>query len=168
MRMTISTEVSMTNSLFHEHPAENETVPTPGRAPNLIASPSPVVSVLIPTYNYSRYLPEAIESVLSQDLTDFELIIADDASTDDTPSRCEPYVLRDRRVFFVRHPTNLGMVRNWNWCLAQARGRYVKFLLADDKLNEPFALRQMVSVMDTHPEVALVCCARAFSAARAV
>jgi glycosyltransferase involved in cell wall biosynthesis len=116
----------------------------------------PLVSVLIPTYEYARFLPEAIESVLQQDFEDFELIIADDASTDDTAEVCKVYAQRDSRICFVRHEKNLGMVENWNWCLRKARGKYIKFLLADDRLNHPLALRRMVGILEKHPEVSLI------------
>ncbi len=120
----------------------------------------PAVSVVIPTYNYARYLPEAVESVLAQDFRDFELLVADDASPDDTAEVMAEYVRRDPRVRFVRHEKNLGMVENWNWCLAQARGRYVKFLMGDDRLQAPHALGRMVEVLEQHPDVVLVATAR--------
>ncbi len=121
---------------------------------------SPRVSVLIPTYEYARFLPEAIESVLAQDFQDFELIIADDASKDNTVEVCRTYTERDSRIRFVRHERNLGLVDNWNWCLRQARGKYIKFLFADDRLNHPSALRRLVDVLEQHPEMALVTSSR--------
>lgn len=121
---------------------------------------SPLVSVLIPTYEYARFLPEAIESVLAQDFQDFELIIADDASQDATADVCRKYAARDRRILIVRHEKNLGLVGNLNWCLQKARGKYIKFLLADDRLNHPSALQKMVDVLDKHPEVSLVTSSR--------
>jgi glycosyltransferase involved in cell wall biosynthesis len=116
---------------------------------------SPKVSVLIPTYNYARYLPEAIESVLQQDFQDFELLISDDCSSDGSAGIITAYAAKDSRIRFQIHPTNLGMVRHWNWCLAQARGEYVKFLLADDKLARPDALRQLVSMLEEAPQIVL-------------
>ncbi|MFA6173010.1 MAG: glycosyltransferase [Kiritimatiellales bacterium] len=121
---------------------------------------SPLVSVLIPTYEYARFLPEAIESVLAQDFKDFELIIADDASQDNTAEICRKYAGQDVRVVFVQHPENLGLVENLNWCLRKARGKYIKYLLADDRLNHPSALRKMVGVLEQHPAVALVSSSR--------
>ena len=121
---------------------------------------SPLVSVLIPTYEYGRFLPEAIESVLAQDFRDYELIIADDASQDDTAEICRKYAEQDLRIIFVRHEKNLGLVGNLNWCLQKARGKYIKYLLADDRLNHPSALRKMVDVLNCHPEVSLVASSR--------
>jgi glycosyltransferase involved in cell wall biosynthesis len=119
----------------------------------------PSVSILIPTYNYARYLPEAIDSALAQDFTDFELIIADDASSDNTEGICRAYETSDPRIRFFRHEKNLGMVENWNWCLRQARGMYIKYLLADDRFNRPHALRRLVEAM-SRPGVSLAVSAR--------
>src|ERR1700691_6171602 len=100
----------------------------------------PKVSVLIPTYNYARYLAEAIESVLEQDFQDFELLIVDDCSSDNTAEVVQPFCARDARVRFAVNPTNLGMVNNWQRCLDHARGSYIKFLFGDDTLANPQAL----------------------------
>ena len=107
----------------------------------------PTVSVLIPTYNYARFLPEAIESVLQQDFTDFELIISDDASSDNTVEVCQKYAERDPRIRFVRQEKNLGLAGNFNWCLQTARGEFIKFLMADDRLERPYALTKLVEAI---------------------
>jgi glycosyltransferase involved in cell wall biosynthesis len=120
----------------------------------------PTISVLIPTYNYARFLPEAIESVLAQDFQDFELLIVDDCSTDDTASVVQPFCGRDARVRFEVNPSNLGMVHNWNRCLEQARGEYIKFLFGDDKLFHPRALGRMLALLRQHPSAALAASAR--------
>ena len=121
---------------------------------------SPRVSVLIPTYNYARYLPEAIESVLEQDWRDLELLISDDCSTDGSREVISRYAAQDSRVRFHIHRTNLGLVENWNWCLAEARGEYVKFLFGDDKLATPQALTKLVNLLDTNPSAVLAASAR--------
>jgi glycosyltransferase involved in cell wall biosynthesis len=120
----------------------------------------PKVSVLIPTYNYARYLPEAIESVLEQDFQDFELLIADDCSSDNTAEVVRPFCTRDARVHFAVNPANLGMVNNWNQCLEQARGEYIKFLFGDDKLIHRQALSKMLALMQQYPSVVLAASAR--------
>ena len=117
-------------------------------------------SILIPTYNYAQYLPEAIESVLAQDFTDYELIVSDDASTDNSADIIRHYAARDARIRTMFHPANLGMVANWNWCLGQARGAYVKFLFGDDRLAAPHALRRFATMLDAYPQAALAVCAR--------
>jgi glycosyltransferase involved in cell wall biosynthesis len=121
---------------------------------------SPRVSVLIPTYNYARYLPEAIESVLEQDFRDLELLIVDDSSSDNTAEVVQPFCARDARVRFAVNSIHLGMVKNWNYCLQQARGEYVKFLFADDKLYHPGAISKMVELMERNPSAVLAASAR--------
>lgn len=121
---------------------------------------APKVSVLIPTYNYAAYLPEAIESVLSQSYTDFELLVIDDRSADETAGILAGYAKGDPRISFRVNPRNLGMVENWNLCLRLAAGEYVKYLFADDLLCSPEALRLMVEALDENPAAALVASAR--------
>lgn len=120
----------------------------------------PKVSILIPTYNYARYLPEAIKSVLRQDFADFELIVSDDCSTDDSARILNDYAARDPRIQIHLHKPNLGMVANWNWCLQQARGRYIHYLFGDDCLAHPSALSRQVAMLDHHPDASLAVSAR--------
>jgi len=121
---------------------------------------SPSISILLPTYNYARFLPEAIESVLAQDWTDYELLISDDRSTDGSAAIIAAYAARDPRIRFQLQPVNLGMVANWNWCLRQARGEYVKFLFGDDRLESPRALRALRDALAHHPSASLAASAR--------
>jgi glycosyltransferase involved in cell wall biosynthesis len=117
------------------------------------------VSVCIPTYNYGQFIGEAIESVLGQTMQDFELIISDNASQDDTEARVSAYAAKDARIRYSRNSSNLGMVANWNRCLELAGGEYIKYLCADDLL-EPDCLEQLSRLLDTHPTAALASCAR--------
>ncbi|HEY3914360.1 MAG TPA: glycosyltransferase family 2 protein [Verrucomicrobiae bacterium] len=121
----------------------------------------PSISVLIPTYNYARYLPEAIESVLAQDLQDFELLVVDDCSTDNTAEVVRPFCSRDARIRFSVNSSNVGMVNNWNLCLEQARGEYIKFLFGDDKFFHSQALSRMLALMQANPSAILAASARA-------
>ena len=120
----------------------------------------PEISVLMPTYNYASYIGEAIESVLAQDFEDFELLICDDCSGDDTAAVVKPFCDRDERIRFTANSANLGMVANWNHCLAEARGAYVKFLFGDDKLSDPRALTKLVALLRNHPAAILAASAR--------
>jgi glycosyltransferase involved in cell wall biosynthesis len=120
----------------------------------------PKISVLVPTYNYARFLPEAIESILAQEFTDYELIVSDDASTDESAGIIRRYAARDPRLRAEIHPANLGMVANWNWCLQQARGEYVKYLFGDDLLCSPQALGRLAALLDADPRVVLAASAR--------
>lgn len=121
---------------------------------------APEISVLMPTYNYASFLPEAIESVLAQDFKDFELVIIDDASSDNTAEVVQPFCARDARIQFTVNPTNLGMVPNWNQSLQRARGRYIKFLFGDDKLTDPRALAKMMALLRNNPAAVLATTAR--------
>lgn len=118
------------------------------------------VSVCIPTYNYGNYIAEAIESILAQNFTDFELLIIDDCSKDQTAQVVESYARQDSRIRFIVNKVNLGMVENWNACLAQASGEYIKFVFGDDLLASPDTIRRMVTMMDNDKSISLVCSAR--------
>lgn len=95
---------------------------------------NPFFSVCIPTYNYAQFLPEAIESVLHQRFGDYELLIQDNCSTDNT----DEVVARfdDPRISYVKNSSNLGMFGNLNKVCARSRGKYIKVLCADDVLSE--------------------------------
>lgn len=122
---------------------------------------SPKVSVCIPTYNYGKFISDAIESVLSQTFADFELIVVDNCSTDGTKEVVEKYMAADSRVKYYRNESNVGMVANWNRCLGYAKGAYIKILCADDLLTSN-CLQQQTSLLDNHAHVSLVSCPRTF------
>ena len=123
------------------------------------------VSVCIPTYRGATHIRAAVDSVLSQTFADFELLIVDDSSPDDTFAIASSY--RDPRVRCLRNPQNLGPEGNWNRCLAEATGRYFKLLPQDDVLA-PSCLQREVDVLenDEHHQIALVFCARTIIDAR--
>lgn len=116
------------------------------------------VSVLIPTYNSERHLSECLASVLAQDFDSLEILISDDGSTDGTRKILENHAARDARVRWWPNPKNLGLVANHNRCLHEARGEYVKFIHADDKLLSTSAIRKMAAALDEHPAAVLVGC----------
>jgi glycosyltransferase involved in cell wall biosynthesis len=122
--------------------------------------PPPKVSVLIPTYKYARYLPDAIESVLAQDFGDFEVIISDDASPDQSGDVIRHYAALDPRIKFQVLGKNIGMVPNWNGCLREAKGEYCKFVFGDDCLVSRQALGKMAAMLDAAPGAALAASAR--------
>jgi glycosyltransferase involved in cell wall biosynthesis len=117
-------------------------------------SVAPKVSVLIPTYNNAQFLDEAIQSVLAQTYTDYELIILDNCSTDNTDEVIRPY-LKDKRISYYKNETNIGLVGNWNKILDYANGAYLKYLCSDDKFH-PQLLEKFVPIMDQYPSVSLV------------
>ncbi|RYY30109.1 MAG: glycosyltransferase [Chitinophagaceae bacterium] len=117
-------------------------------------SEQPKISVLIPTYNYAHYIDEAIQSVLNQTFSNFELIIVDDQSSDNTAAIVQKY-LSDSRVKFIVNPVNLGLVGNFNKSLEYATGEYIKYLMADDKLDHTL-LARYAEILDKYPNVSLV------------
>jgi glycosyltransferase involved in cell wall biosynthesis len=121
---------------------------------------TPKVSILIPTYNYASFIGEAVDSALEQTFTDFEIVIVDDASADHTEAICRRFVESDRRVRYVRNSSNLGMVRNWNHSLSMAQGKYVKLLLADDRLWGTNVLALQVAALEADSSLAIVTSSR--------
>lgn len=117
----------------------------------------PLVSVVISTYNRPRYLRTAIESVLAQTLTNFELIVCDDASTDETPAVCREMQSQDTRIRILRHPQNLGMVGNWKAGLDACIGRYF-CKLDDDNLYLPTFLAASVDALEAVAEASFAFC----------
>ncbi len=119
----------------------------------------PMVSVCIPVYGGVAHLSQAIDSILAQDFTDFELLIIDDHSPDDIAGIVNRY--QDTRIHFLSNPENLGAEGNWNRCLNEARGRYFKLMPMDDLLT-PDCLEKQVRVLeqDIEQRIALVFCAR--------
>jgi glycosyltransferase involved in cell wall biosynthesis len=116
------------------------------------------VSILIPTYNSEKHLAECLDTVLTQDFADMEILLSDDCSTDGTIRMIESYAKRDRRVRWWRNPENLGFVPNHNHILREASGDYVKYIHADDKLLSDSAVRKMAEALDQFPSVVLVGC----------
>jgi glycosyltransferase involved in cell wall biosynthesis len=116
----------------------------------------PKISVLIPTYNYAHFLDETIQSVLNQSFRDFELIVVDNHSTDNTEEVVKKYLV-DSRVSYYKNTHNLGLVGNWNKCLTYAKAEYIKFVCSDDKIH-PQMFEKYYSVMEQYPTVSLITC----------
>lgn len=115
---------------------------------------TPAITIGIMTRNYGRFLDQAIESVLSQDKGDWEMVISDDASSDDTPNIIQPY-LSDPRIRYVRHEHNLGQADNWGFLLSQGQAPVVAVLHADDYWL-PGALNIALTVFEADPELDLL------------
>ncbi len=116
----------------------------------------PLVSVLIPVFNGEAFLAECLESVLAQDFGDYEVVISDDGSTDNSAALIQRYAQGNAHIRWWRNPRNLGIGANFNACLKSARGTFLKYVLQDDKLLSPSALRRMVAVLEQDPSVSLV------------
>ena len=114
----------------------------------------PLISIIIPAYNVSDYLPRCLDSVLIQSYTDFEVIIIDDGSTDNTPQICDEYAERDKRVR-VLHKENEGVAAARNAGLDMVVGEYIMFVDADDWIHED-ALRIMYDrIVADHSDLAI-------------
>src|SRR6516162_6752271 len=107
-----------------------------------MATSLPLISIVLPTFNGARYLREAIESCLHQSYPNWELILVDDASTDETPSIIADYLARDRRVTSLRNPVNRKLPGSLNAGFAQARGELLTWT-SDDNCYRPHALNEM-------------------------
>lgn len=116
----------------------------------------PRVSVGLPVFNGGKYLRRAIESTLDQTLADLELIISDNASTDETEATCREFARLDPRVRYYRNDANVGASRNYTIIFEHARAPYFKWLAADDAL-EPTFLERCVDLLDGRPELVFVC-----------
>ncbi len=114
----------------------------------------PRVSIGLPVYNGADYLDVALDSLLAQTFTDFEIIISDNASTDGTEAICRRYAAQDSRIRYHRNPANLGAARNYNQTLSLARGEYFKWAAHDDTCAPQF-LERCVWVLDRSPSVSL-------------
>lgn len=122
---------------------------------------SPLVSVVVASYNYASVIGETLESILHQTFRDFEIVVVDDGSRDCSPEIIEKY-LRWPFVRLVMHPggTNRGLPETLKLGLAKSRGRYIAFCESDD-LWTPDHLEQMAAVTATHPDAALIACGAA-------
>jgi len=113
----------------------------------------PRVTVTMMVYNAERYLRQAIDSVLNQTFTDFELLFLDDASTDRSLEIIQSY--SDPRIRLIRNENNRGVAYSRSKALPLARGEYVAVLDADD-VALPERLQVQVSYLDSHPDICLV------------
>lgn len=103
--------------------------------------PRPVVSIGLPVFNGGDFLAQALDSILGQDLGDLELIISDNASTDDTAEICAHYAAQDARIIYNRQPENLGAAKNYNDVFRAASAKYFKWAAHDDLLKPQFLTR---------------------------
>lgn len=112
------------------------------------------VSVIMPVYNAQKYLKPAIESVLQQTFTEFELVIVDDGSVDNSWEIIRSYARKSRRIVALQNTDNLKISKTLNRCLTAAQGEYVARMDADDiAAKERLAIQ--VAYMDAHPEVGI-------------
>ncbi|MEI7595849.1 MAG: glycosyltransferase [Bacteroidota bacterium] len=104
---------------------------------------NPYISILVPVYNAGRYLRPAIENVLTQTFIDFELLICDDASTDDSLKNILQFASKDSRIKIIENEQNLGYLKTCNKLFKEAQGKYITFQDADD-ISMPNRLERIV------------------------
>lgn len=115
---------------------------------------TPNVSLSLPVYNGEKYLASAIDSILQQDYTDFELIISDNFSTDGTEQICRDHAARDSRIRYIRNDRNFGAAENFNIGLRASVGRYFKWCAHDDLISTNY-LSACVDALDANPGAVL-------------
>lgn len=114
----------------------------------------PTVSIGMPVYNGANFMAHSIDSLLAQTYGDFELILCDNASTDETEAIARDFAARDPRVRYHRNASNVGASANYNLSFELARGRYFKWAAHDD-LCAPTYLERCVAALDADPGVVL-------------
>jgi glycosyltransferase involved in cell wall biosynthesis len=112
----------------------------------------PKISVLMPAYNAEKYIKEAIESILNQTFVDFELLIINDGSTDNTEKEILSFT--DGRIIYVKNETNLGLANSLNKGIKLAKGKYIARMDSDD-ISLPSRLEVQVDFLDKYEDIAL-------------
>jgi glycosyltransferase involved in cell wall biosynthesis len=111
---------------------------------------SPKVSIGLPVFNGANYLRRSVQSLLAQTCENFELIISDNASTDETEGICRELARGDARIQYHRNETNIGAARNYNQVFHLARGKYFKWAAHDDECH-PAMVQRCVEVLERSP-----------------
>ena len=116
----------------------------------------PKVSIGLPVFNGEKFLPKTLDSLLNQTYKDFELVISDNASTDNTEAICREYAAKDERIRYYRNTENIGMPENFERAFRLSTGEYFKWAMADD-LCMPEFLTRCVDVLNNDPNVVIAC-----------
>jgi len=111
------------------------------------------ISLGLPVYNGEDYLHACLDTILAQTEGDFELVIADNASTDGTGQICREYAARDPRIRTITHPENIGAANNFNFLFHETNGEYFKWCAHDDLLEPTFLEKTLVRLQQDHSAV---------------
>ena len=117
---------------------------------------APTVSFVIPCYNLAEFLPHCVDSILRQTYDDFEVLVMDDCSPDNTADVARSFL--DDRVRYIRNDINLGALPNYNKGIHLSRGKYVWLISADDYLRVCYVLERYVKLMEEHPSTGYTFC----------
>lgn len=115
----------------------------------------PKVSIIIPTYNREKYIKEAIESAINQTYQDYEIIIVDNNSTDNTYNIIESYAKNNSKIRSYKNKENVGPVKNWKKCIELSKGEYIKIIWSDDYIEKNF-LEVTVPILENNQDVGFV------------
>lgn len=126
---------------------------------------NPTISVIVPVYKVERYLPQCVDSILAQTLSDIEVILVDDGSPDRCPAICDEYVVRDSRVCVI-HQENGGLSAARNAGIERASGEYLCFIDSDDWISPEYCQRLWEAAVSTGTEMAACRMARFSEEAR--
>lgn len=119
---------------------------------------APRITVGLPVYNGAPFLRRAIDSILASTFADFELIVSDNGSTDETPAICADYARRDPRVRVITQSHNIGPVRNFQAVVYPATGEFFMWM-ADDDIWSPTFMQSLMDELDAHPKAVVAMCA---------
>jgi glycosyltransferase involved in cell wall biosynthesis len=117
---------------------------------------NPVISIILPTYNGATYISRAIESVVAQSYTDWELLVISDGSTDTTADIVAEYLKKDSRIQYVKNDSNLGIQKSLNRGLHLAQGKYIARIDDDDQWIDTEKLTKQLNFLQQHPGCLLV------------
>jgi len=125
-----------------------------GEEHHKLSNDKPIVSIGLPVFNGEKYLKEAVDSILAQTFKDFEVVIFDNASTDQTERICREYASKDSRVRYFRNSKNIGAPDNFNRTFEFSKGKYFKWATCDD-VYSPEYLMKCLSVLEKNPSIIL-------------
>jgi cellulose synthase/poly-beta-1,6-N-acetylglucosamine synthase-like glycosyltransferase len=125
----------------------------PIRNPVSVRHDGPLVTIAIPTFNRAALLKECVAAALAQTYQNFEILVSDNASPDETSEVLRGFA--DERLRVIRQPSNIGLMPNWNACVAAARGEYLVLVCDDDQID-PWLLERCVAILAGRPQVPIV------------
>lgn len=116
---------------------------------------TPFLSIIVPVYNVEQYLPRCIDSILAQTFTDFELILVDDGSSDNSGKICDEYAEKDTRIIVI-HKENGGVSSARNRALDIVRGKYITFVDSDDQIGTLTTYEENIKILRDESEIDVI------------
>lgn len=115
-----------------------------------------IVSIILPTYNGARYIKRAIDSVIAQTFSDWELLVIDDGSKDDTGNIVKEYTNKDSRIIYLKNEINLGIQKTLNKGLKEAKGKYIARIDDDDEWIDKDKLKKQIEFLENNKDYVLI------------